>query len=681
MKVIRPLSMYLDGKVPSGNKSEDLPLALLHALRGRRLQVMGKGFKYFLTTVLCGVMTLSADAQVVRNDTVADRTHRLEGVTVTEQRRQKITRSTTPYHLLEREQFLRLGVTDVADALHRIPGITLRDYGGAGGMKTVSVRGFGARHTGVTYDGVMLSDCQSGEIDISRYSLDNVSELALTVGDNDDIFIPAKQAIQTLRLPSGDSRGHVTAQMKLGSFGLASPFVRYEQSVSSRLALSVEGEYTYAENDYPYTLRNVTLVTKERRTHSRMNQGHGEVNMAWQPTATTLVGAKAYYYDNDRQLPGMVRLYTNLNGENLRERNAFGQMTLRTQLARNWLLKGVAKYNWAESVYRDDLYAGGVNDASYWQREAYTSAALLYAPDEKWAFDYSADYAFNNLNGSSWRTVVGKPFRHTVLQSATARYRDGRLTVLGRLLYSLYLNDAKEGPSARNMRRLSPSLSLSYKLLADRELYVRASYKNIFRSPTFNESYYYHYGSTDLAPEVTDQVNVGITMDEGRMTKDEGTHVRVTLDGYYNRLRDMIVSVPYNMFIWSCINVGKVRILGLDATLNVTQRLGSGHQVMVTGNYSYQRAQNRTNPESPNYNKQIAYMPEHSWAAAVNYENPWVNVSYKEFGLTAYRAFSWGRHRLEGRVDVKNLFNEQYELVGHYPMPGRSWQLSILYKI
>ena len=97
-------------------------------------------------------------------------------------------------------------------------------------------------------------------------------------------------------------------------------------------------------------------------------------------------------------------------------------------------------------------------------------------------------------------------------------------------------------------------------------------------------------------------------------------------------------------------------------------------------------------------------MPEHSWAAAVNYENPWVNVSihghgvtarwpnndhyegtmidgYKEFGLTAYRAFTWGRHRLEGRVDVKNLFNEQYELVGHYPMPGRSWQLSILYKL
>ena len=36
--------------------------------------------------------------------------------------------------------------------------------------------------TGVSYDGVMLSECQSGEIDLSRYSLDNVAHLTLTIG-------------------------------------------------------------------------------------------------------------------------------------------------------------------------------------------------------------------------------------------------------------------------------------------------------------------------------------------------------------------------------------------------------------------------------------------------------------------------------------------------------------------
>ena len=132
---------------------------------------------------------------------------------ITETQRRHTLTSTAPLHLLDRRDMLTMGVTDIADALHRMPGITLRDYGGAGGMKTVSVRGFGAKHTGVCYDGVMLSECQSGEIDLSRYSLDNVDRLSLVIGDNDDIFIPARQSstpavlnIQTLRLPTDDTK-------------------------------------------------------------------------------------------------------------------------------------------------------------------------------------------------------------------------------------------------------------------------------------------------------------------------------------------------------------------------------------------------------------------------------------------------------------------------------------------
>ena len=100
---------------------------------------------------------VTAEGQDVRNDTVTDRVHQLQEVTVTESRRQHSLTSTAPMHIIDSEQILMLGITDVADALHRIPGVTLRDYGGAGGMKTVSVRGFGAKHTGVSYDGIIVS--------------------------------------------------------------------------------------------------------------------------------------------------------------------------------------------------------------------------------------------------------------------------------------------------------------------------------------------------------------------------------------------------------------------------------------------------------------------------------------------------------------------------------------------
>lgn len=654
---------------------------------------------------------------MAQTDTIVGRVHELEGVTVTESQRRHTLTSTAPLHLLDRRDMLSMGITDMADALHRLPGITLRDYGGAGGMKTVSVRGFGAKHTGVSYDGVMLSECQSGEIDLSRYSLDNVEGLSLTIGDNDDIFIPARQSstpavlnIETLRMRTDDIRPHLTAQVKQGSFGLISPFVRYEQNLSNRFAFSLVGEYTYADNDYPYSIQNGNETVSDRRSNSRMNSWHGELNFLYQTNRVSRLSGKLYYYDNDRQLPGQVHYYTNLSGEALRDRNAFGQLLYQTRWDDKLSLKWLAKYNWAESVYRDRMMQGGVNDASYWQREVYSSAVLLYTPDERWAMDYSMDYAFNNLNGSSWRTLVGKPYRHTMLQSATAKYQSRRLKVIVRLLLSLYLNGQSEMPattrqdvqqnSADNMQRLSPSLSVSYKLLADQDLYVRASYKNIFRSPTFNESYYYHYGSTNLKPESTDQLNVGVTYTAPLSRRNMLT---VTLDGYYNHVKDMIVAVPQNMFVWTCVNLDKVRSYGLDATMRASRQVAEGHQVAVAGSYSYQRVEDRNNPEATTYGYQVAYMPRHQGSLSVSYENPWVNVSlhgtsvssrwpnnnhyegtliagYTDCGATLWRQFRWHRHQLEARFDLKNVFDKQYEIVANYPMPGRNYQISINYK-
>lgn len=682
----------------------------------RPVYSMKKSFLLVFSTLLFKPTYAKAGMET---DTVAPR--QLGDVIVSATQQEQTVRSSSPLYILNSDQMLRMGVTDMADALHRLPGITLRDYGGAGGMKTVSVRGFGASHTGVSYDGVVLSECQSGEIDLSRYSLDHVEYLALHIGEGDDLFVPARQAatpavlsIETRRSPFSVSGSQLVSQLRVGSFGYVSPFVKYERCFSPVLQLSALGEYTYAENDYPYTLKNVTLTTRERRTNSRMNQGHVELNLHWLPTASSELMMKAYYYDNDRQLPGQVHYYSNLSRESLRDRNAFGQLQYVNRLGGSWALKTIGKFNWASTSYRDPLYPGGVRDADYWQREAYATVCLLFNPNEHWAFDYSADYALNSLNSSL--STDAHPYRHTVLQSLAARYDAGRLRVVGRLLHSLYLNKSHRGNSARDMRRLSPSLSLSYQLLplaspspiARHQLYLRASYKNIFRSPTFNESYFFHFGSTDLLPESTDQLNLGVTY---VATHSQHTKLRLTLDAYENHIEDKIVSVPYNMFIWRCINVGKVRMRGLDATMALTHYPSPTHRLQLSANYTYQQAQNRTNPDSPYYGLQLAYMPEQQGAASLGWENPWANVAlsmhgmgtrwatnehyaetrvsgYAETGLTVYRKFRSDHRPLFGirdselalRFDLRNLFDKQYEIVGHYPMPGRNYQFTFNYK-
>lgn len=651
----------------------------------------------------CSVSMLS-NAQNVDNDTI-DNSYQLQDIIITENKKKNEITSTAPLYIISNKSLNIAGITDIADALNRIPGITIRDYGGAGGMKTVSVRSFGTQHTGVSYDGIMLSDCQSGQIDLSRYSLENVDDISLVIGDNDDIFLPAKNAslpaiinINTIKSPTNDLLPHLTSQLKIGSFGYISPFVRYEQNLSHSFALSAIGEFVYAENDYPFTLRNISVVTKERRTNSRMKSGHSEANFIWNINKHNQLDGKLYYYDNDRLLPGQVRYYTNLSNEKLRDQNFFAQLGYRTFNGNNLSFKFKAKYNWAASKYKDGSYSDGIKDADYWQREIYSSACILYTPFVDWAFSYAADYSFNNMNSSL--STDTRPYRHTILQSATIKYKTSRISIIGKLLYSLYFNDAQYGKSAKNLRKLSPSLSMSYKIFNDKNIYVRASYKNIFRSPTFNESYFYHFGSTDLLPETTDQYNIGFTF---LKNVSNNTSLKITLDGYMNHVKDKIVAVPYNMFIWTNVNIGKVKVLGFDATANLSYKFSDRHSLIFTTSYSIQSAKNRTNPDSPYYGYQIAYTPLHSGSVSLCYENPWVNVTlhgtgmssrsannehyedsnipgFFDTGITLFRSFKVLKNEITLKGDIKNLFNKQYEIVKAYPMPGISYQFSINYK-
>ena len=71
------------------------------------------------------------------------------------------------------------GITDMGDALRRLSGVNVRDYGGAGGLKTVSVRSLGPSHTVVTYDGLAVSNTQQGQIDLQRFQFDRLSSIEL----------------------------------------------------------------------------------------------------------------------------------------------------------------------------------------------------------------------------------------------------------------------------------------------------------------------------------------------------------------------------------------------------------------------------------------------------------------------------------------------------------------------
>lgn len=652
-----------------------------------------------------------AASVVEPSDSTIDYYRELDETTVTAAKPLRKIGTSTPTFSLSGSDVLHTGITDISDALHRLPGVVLRDYGGSGGLKTVSVRGLGAAHTTVVYDGLPLSDAQSGAIDLSRYTVDNAGDLSLIIGDNTDLLIPARMAAApatlslTTKTPPSSKEFDFTARFKIGSFGYYSPYVDATTRLSESVTFNVNGEFVHALNNYPFKWTNGEVTTRERRANSRMNSGHGEANISWDYRNGSFLKAKAYFYDNSRQLPGPVMYYIiNASQEHLRERNAFGQVSFNHNVNTHWNVNGGAKFNWAASLYTDpgNRQAGNVLHENYFQREAYVTANVLFTPSRAWSIDYAADYFFNSLNSNLTTDI--RPRRNSILQSLTVKWSIPRLNITARVVESIYLNSAGE-PGARyprNRNRLSPSLSLSARLLNNGLLYGRLSYKNIFRMPTFNEAYFKHYGAADLKPESTDQLDLGLTC---QLSRSGWLPVAVlTADVYRNWVSDRIVAVPYNMFVWTVTNVERVVATGADITLNTTFDLGRRQAIVTTGTWSYQRSKIDVEKTNAAYGKQVAYTPLNSGSFSIGYENPWVNVvihgqgvsaryadnlnsrgtrlpGYFEFGMTLWREIGIGKSNVELRIDALNILDKQYSVIARYPMPGRSWQFSIKYNI
>ena len=103
--------------------------------------------------------------------------------------------SLSPVQTISEAEISRLGTIGLHEAVKHFSGVSIKDYGGIGGLKTVSVRNMGASHTAIIYDGIAISDAQNGQVDISRFDLDDIKSVSISIGQEDDIFCGARHIL------------------------------------------------------------------------------------------------------------------------------------------------------------------------------------------------------------------------------------------------------------------------------------------------------------------------------------------------------------------------------------------------------------------------------------------------------------------------------------------------------
>ena len=146
------------------------------------------------------------------------------------------------------------------------------------------------------------------------------------------------------------------------------------------------------------------------------------------------------------------------------------------------------------------------------------------------------------------------------------------------------------------------------------------------------------------------------------------------------------------------INLGKVRIGGVELSAHTDARI-SNVSLALHLQYTFQKACDYTNPDDEFYGDQIPYTPRHSGSVGFNagwrgfdfnysfiytgeryneqennlynYEQPWYTHD-----LSLSKNVMWGKCGVKITGELNNVFNQAYEVIHNYPMPGRNFKIS-----
>lgn len=640
-------------------------------------------------------------------------------------------REVVPSQKLNGEMLEKLNTHSVADALRYFSGIQLKDYGGVGGIKTVNIRSMGTHHLGISYDGIQLGNAQNGQIDLGQFSLDNIEEVTLYNGQKSAIFQPASDFgnagaiyIRTREPEFGSKekggRRKENAKRRMENTNLrfktqygSSDMFRFStlweqklsETVSSSLSagfLTSSGKYKFHyERRYPngQTAWDTTAVRNNGDIHAERIEANvfGRINQgSWQ--------VKGYLYNSARGIPGAIVNNVWHRGERQQDLNTFVQAAFDKNIGEGFSTRWLAKYAYYNTHYVNKDTTQLPVDNRYKQQEVYLSTANVLELLPNWSASLSYDFKWNKLNADTYNFAFPTRISNLVSLATAIDYK--HLKAQGSIL-ATFINDRTHrrgdfaGMDSKNsLSKFTPALFVNIYPFQGTFFSMRAYVKKSFRMPTFNDLYYTDMGNANLVPESALQYDAGFALNK-HFESGLIRHAEMHFDAYYNTIHDKIVAYPKGQqFRWTMLNLGKVHIKGIDVEAEADFRIGKDLVATTRMQYTYQDARDVTDPNDSYYRHQIPYIPWHSGSAIVglNYKDWDLNYSFIYAGerydeqeniiynhmepwytsdLSLCYRFDWNDVLFRAKLDVNNIFDQDYEVITNYPMPGRNFAFTL----
>lgn len=603
------------------------------------------------------------------------------------------SRSAQPVAVVERAQIEAANARDLSDAVALSPGVSVRQYGGHGGLRTVSVRGTSAQQTVVLIDGLRYGSSAGDAFDFSNIPAATLQRVeVLRGGDAARFGANALGGVVNI-VTAPESRNptlRAAASLHAGSFGDVGAGAGGSGGTGDH---HFDGSihFTQASGKYPFSYSEFGT----RQTRHRQNADFSNLfaRAGWSFLRDgTRVSASLQGFSSERGTPGaVVQGSLEQSAARLAERDLFGVATA-AWFDAEWMgtIGATGRANWLNYDDPAARITGPEGTHSRFRRTEGTVAARLrrqFGGDgsNDGAVETSIEASHAQLNGNNLDPSVGQRVARTQLSAAVAA---------DWLLQPLLANDELLCEAALRAdifsdvgNSISPSVGLNYRPTA-LPFRFRLHASANFRAPSFTEQYYLNYGNANLRPERSFSLDVGALYQFGERFLADGTLFLI-------ETKDLILSVPRSPVSWSAMNIGRARSRGVEFGAS-----GSLLEDCLLLRLAWTQMEASDQSSGVFNGKELPYSPRQtaSGVCQVRFAGASVGISasYSSYryslasnssqsvlggywlagGNVAYQ-FAIGSLWWVATARVENLFDADYRVIRNYPMPGRSFRLGM----
>lgn len=581
--------------------------------------------------------------------------------------------------VLEGEALKSIKARNAADLLRDVAGVFVSDYGTAGGLQGVSIRGSSSAQVVIVVDGQRQNNVQSGGIDLSHLGADQIDRIEILRGGASAaygsdavggvIYITTHKANKNSLHFNVENRSHFplayrdsngvdhpadyTMLMDGQHIGLAGTVIVGDGVFSlSNIFDGDQGKFTYLD-DSGITRQRDQVATLVNRSSIGFDSQLGGGKFS----------AKVDSLYKHTGVPGSLSWLTPAALQD--ERGVSGIVGWKTDSFFNDNLdfNGQVWGNWSQyksSGFSPDTISDLGSVGVDLKQSAILNEVITLAYGLSGRFDTIQASGMINSNSGSPERLSGGLFVNPILKT-------GILTLSPSLRFDVF-SDVPAG--------LTASFGTDLALSDYSSLWLSLS--RSYRAPTFNDLYWpadaFSKGNPNLSPESAWSGDLGLALKSEFISSRSSVFVRYVQDG---------IDWLLNGGIWTPSNIHETLYPGFDQDFTLS------YQWLRLGvNYEFLHSFLLSEGYSITSDHRVAQMPDHKLKAhagirsggfecgidgVLNSQGFW-DLANSEimpawFVLNANIAY-WFSQESSIYLAVDNVLNARYQIVNGYPMPG-----------